>query len=123
MTSRKRDAPVVAMNVRPANVLRENADSRSSLVSIEKNRLNSENTATPMVRAVVSVCACSAQLTRPSVPAAITSPADTSQPSTPGLRIGWPGDRGRRSISPSANLLYPSPIDWMVTVVKATHRT
>src|SRR6185295_11972964 len=51
MTSRKRDAPVVTMHARSANVLRENTDSRRSLDSSEKNRLNSENTTTPMFRA------------------------------------------------------------------------
>ena len=93
MTSRKRDAPVVTMHVRSANVLRENTDSRRSLDSIEKNRLNSENTTTPMVRAMASVCACSAQLTTLSVPIAITSPTETSQPITPPVRIGWLGGR------------------------------
>ena len=82
------------MNVRSENVLRENADSRSSFVSIEKNRLNSENTTTPMVRAIVSVCACCAQLTRLSVPTAITSPTATSQLRTRRVRIGWLGERG-----------------------------
>jgi hypothetical protein len=55
MTSRKMDAPVVTTHVRSANVLRENTDSRRCLDSIEKNRLNSENTTTPMVRATASV--------------------------------------------------------------------
>ena len=93
MTSRKREAPVVTMHVRSANVLRENTESRRSLDSSEKNRLNSENTTTPMVRAMASVCACSAQLTTLSVPIAITSPTETSQARTPPLRIGWPGGR------------------------------
>lgn len=83
MTSRKREAPVVTMHVRSANVLRENTESRRSLDSSEKNRLNSENTTTPMVRAMASVCACSAQLTTLSVPIAITSPTETSQARTP----------------------------------------
>jgi hypothetical protein len=123
MTSRNRDAAVVAMHVRSANVLRENTESRRSLDSSEKNRLNSENTTTPMVLAMASVCSCSAQLTTLSVPTAITSPTVTSQARTPPLRIGWLGGRGRRSISPSTGLLYPSPMDWIVTVVKATHKT
>ena len=93
MTSRKREAPVVTMQVRSANVLRENTESRRSLDSSEKNRLNSENTTTPMVRAMASVCACSAQLTTLSVPIAITSPTETSQARTPPVRIGWPGGR------------------------------
>ena len=38
MTSRKREAPVVTMHVRSANVLRENTESRRSLDSSEKNR-------------------------------------------------------------------------------------
>ena len=105
MTSRKIDAPVVTMHVRSANVLRENTDSRRSLDSIEKTRLNTENTTTPMVRAMASVCACSAQLTTLSVPTAIPSPTETSQLRTPPLRIGWLGGRGRRSISPSTGLL------------------
>ena len=105
MTIRKRDTPVVMMHVRSANVLRENTDSRRSLDSIEKNTLNSENTTTPMVRAMASVCACSAQLTTLSVPIAITSPTETSQLRTPALSIGWLGGRGRRSISPSTGLL------------------
>jgi hypothetical protein len=105
MTSRKREAPVVTMHVRSANVLRENTESRRSLDSSEKNRLNSENTTTPMVRAMASVCACSAQLTTLSVPIAITSPTETSQARTPPVRIGWLGGRGRRSISPSTGLL------------------
>ena len=96
MTSRKREAPVVTMHVRSANVLRENTESRRSLDSSEKNRLNIENTTTPMVRAMASVCACSAQLTTLSVPIAITSPTETSQARTPPVRIGWPGGRGRR---------------------------
>jgi len=123
MTSRKREAPVVTMHVRSANVLRENTESRRSLDSSEKNRLNIENTTTPTVRAMASVCACSAQLTTLSVPIAITSPTETSQARTPLVRIGWLGGRGRRSISPSTGLLYPSPMDWIVTVVKATHKT
>src|ERR1019366_4347594 len=123
MTSRKREAPVVTMHVRSANVLRENTESRRSLDSSEKNRLNIENTTTPTVRAMASVCPCSAQLTTLSVPIAITSPTETSQARTPLVRIGWLGGRGRRSISPSTGLLYPSPMDWIVTVVKATHKT
>src|SRR6201997_4056073 len=115
MTSRNSDAPVVTMHVRSANVLRENTDTRRSLDSIEKNRLNSENTTTPMVRATASVCDCSAQPTTLSVPIAITSPTETSQLRTPPVRIGWLGGRGRRSISPSTSLLYPSPMDWIVT--------
>jgi hypothetical protein len=105
MTSRKREAPVVRMHVRSANVLRENTESRRSLDSSEKNRLNIENTTTPTVRAMASVCACSAQLTTLSVPIAITSPTETSQARTPPVMIGWPGGRGRRSISPATSLL------------------
>ena len=78
MTSRKKDNPVVMMNVRSEKVSRENADCRSSFASIEKNRLSSENVTTPMVRAMVSVCSCSAQLITLSVQVAITSPAETS---------------------------------------------
>ena len=40
MTSRERDAPVVTMHVRSANVLRENTESRRSLDSSEKNRIS-----------------------------------------------------------------------------------
>jgi hypothetical protein len=76
-----------------------------------------------MVRAMLSgCCCCSAQLITLSVPVAITSPAQTSQTRCPRLRIGCVGGRGGRSMSPPAGLLYPSPMDWMVTVVKATHR-
>ena len=64
----------------------------------------------------------SAQAITLSVPAAITSPAVASQVMSPRLRIGWPGGRGGRSMSPAAGLLYPSPMDWIVTVVKATHK-
>ena len=56
MTIRKRDAPAVTMHVRSANVLKENIDFRRSLDSIEKNRLNNENTTTPIVRAMATVC-------------------------------------------------------------------
>src|ERR1039457_7302001 len=122
MTSRKKDNPVVMMNVRSEKVSRENADCRSSFASIEKNRLSSENVTTPMVRAMVSVCSCSAQLITLSVPVTITSPTETSQMMSPWLRIGCLGGRGGRSISPAAGLLYPSPMDWIVTVVKATHK-
>jgi hypothetical protein len=48
------------MHVRSANVLSENTESRRSLDSSEKNRLNIENMTTPTVRAMASVCACSA---------------------------------------------------------------
>src|ERR1700678_4595521 len=60
MTSRKRDTPVVRMNVWSENVLGENAGSRSSFASLERNRLSRQNMTRPMVPAIVSVCACCA---------------------------------------------------------------
>ena len=51
-TSRTKDPLVVITNVLSENVSRENAESRSSLDSIEKNRTNSANVTMPMVRAM-----------------------------------------------------------------------
>ena len=122
MTKRRKDSPVVMMNVWSEKVSGENADCRSSFASIEKNRLSSENVTAPMVRVMASACSCSAQLVTLSVHAAITSPAVASQAMSPRLRIGWPGGRGGRSMSPAAGLLFPGPMDWIVAVVKATHK-
>jgi len=62
-----------------------------------------------MVRAMASVCACSAQLTTLSVPIAITSPTETSQLRTPPVRIGWLGGRGRRFHQPFDGPAVPEP--------------
>ena len=40
---------------------------------------------------------------------------------SPRVRIGRLGGSGGRSISPAAGLLYPSPTDWMDSMVKLTH--
>ena len=53
-TSRTNDTLVVMRNVLPEKVSRENAESRSSLHSIEKNRLNSAKVTMPMVLAMAS---------------------------------------------------------------------
>ena len=52
---------------------------------------------------------------------AISRPMKASQAMSPRVRIGRPGARGGRSISPAAGLLYPSPTAWMDRVVKLTH--
>src|ERR1700733_14780708 len=93
-TVRSRDSPAIRRNVRSENVLSENADSRSSFASMEKNRLSSENPTMPIVRATVSVCACCAQLTRLSVQTAITRPAETSQMRKARLAVGDVEDAG-----------------------------
>ena len=94
------DTPVAMTNLASANVSRLNTVRRSSLVAMEKNKAYSENVTTPMVCAISRVCACSAQLMTPSVPAPITSPTEMSQANRPLVRIGSSGGRGRRSISP-----------------------
>ena len=93
-TSRAKDPPVVMRNVLSAKVSRENAESRSSLDSIQKNRMNSANVTMPMVRAVASPCAWSARLITARVPAAISRPVKASQARIPRVRIGRPGGRG-----------------------------
>jgi len=40
---------------------------------------------------------------------------------SPRVRIGRPGGRGGRSISPAEGLLYPSPTDWRDSMMKLTH--
>ena len=66
-TSRTKDPLVVMTNVLSENVSRENAESRSSFDSIEKNKRNSANVTMPMVRAMPSPCTCSAQLITPAL--------------------------------------------------------
>ena len=56
-------------NLESENVSRLNAVRRASLVSIEKSRAYNEDVTTPMVCAIACVCACSAQMMTPSVPA------------------------------------------------------
>src|SRR5208282_112324 len=104
-TSRRKDALVVMTNVLSEKVPRENAESRSSLDSIEKNRRNSANVTMPVVRATASPCACSAQLITLRVPIAISRPTKASQTRIPRVRIGRLGGSGGRSISPAAGLL------------------
>ena len=87
---------------------------------MEKNSRNSANVTMPMVRATASPRG-SAQLTTPRVPVAISRPAKASQAMSARVRIGRPGGSGGRSISPAAGLLYPSPTDWMDSMVKLTH--
>ena len=93
-TSRAKDPPVVMRNVLSAKVSRENAESRSSLDSIQKNRMNSANVTMPMVRAVASPCAWSARLITARVPAAISRPVKASQTMSARVRIGRLGGRG-----------------------------
>jgi hypothetical protein len=100
---------------------RENAESRSSLDSIEKNKMNSANVTMPMVRATASPCAWSAQLTTARVPTAISRPTKASQARSPRVRTGRLGGSGGRSISPAAGLLHPSPTASMDSMVKLTH--
>jgi hypothetical protein len=52
--SRTKDPLAVMTNVLSEKVSRENAESRSSLDSTEKNRMNSANVTMPMVRAMSS---------------------------------------------------------------------
>jgi hypothetical protein len=103
--SRTKDPLVVSRNVRSEKVSRENAESRSSLDSMENNRMNSANVTMPMVRAMSSPCVCSAQLITLRVPTAISRPARASQPMSARVRIGRLGGSGGRSISPAAGLL------------------
>jgi hypothetical protein len=51
----------VMRNVLPEKVSSENADSSSPVDSIEKNRTNNPRVTMPIVRAMASPCACSAQ--------------------------------------------------------------
>ena len=104
-TSKTKDALVVIRNVLSEKVPRENAESRSSLDSIEKNRRNSAKVTMPMVRATASPCAWSAQLITLRVPIAISRPTKASQAMSPRVRIGRLGGSGGRSISPAAGLL------------------
>jgi len=103
--SRTKDPLVVMTNVLSEKVSRENAESRSSLDSIEKNKMNSANVTMPMVRAVSSPRAWSAQLITLRVPIAISRPAKASQTMSARVRIGRLGGSGGRSISPAAGLL------------------
>ena len=103
--SRTKDPLVVMTNVLSEKVSRENAESRSSLDSMEKNRMNSANVTMPMVRAMASPCAWSAQLITLRVPIAISRPAKASQAMSARVRIGRLGGSGGRSISPAAGLL------------------
>ena len=103
--SRTKDPLVVMTNVLSEKVSRENAESRSSLDSIAKNKTNSANVTMPMVRATASPCTCSAQLITLRVPMAISRPATASQAMSARVRIGRLGGSGGRSISPAAGLL------------------
>jgi hypothetical protein len=103
--SRTKDPLVVITNVLSEKVSRENAGSRSSLDSMEKNRMNRANVTMPMVRAMASPSAWSAQLITLRVPIAISRPARASQTMSARVRIGRLGGSGGRSISPAAGLL------------------
>ena len=103
--SRTKDPLVVTTNVLSEKVSRENAESRWSFDSIEKNRRNSANVTMPMVRATASPCTCSAQLITLRVPIVMTRPTKASQTMSPRVRIGLVGGSGGRSISPAAGLL------------------
>ena len=94
------DISVVTRKRRSLNVSRLKTERSSSRAVNEKTRLAMPNVVRPIVRARTSPSSCSAPATTASVAAAMTSPATTNQRVSARVRIGWPGVRGRRSMSP-----------------------
>src|SRR5260370_25153648 len=109
--SRTKDPLLVITNVLSENVSRENAESRSSLDSMEKRRRNSAKVTMPMVRATASPCVWSAQLITLRVPIAISRPAKASQTRSARVRIGRLGGSGGRSIRPAGGVVLTGPSD------------